>query len=123
MMIHRGDAKDAMQSKQPALMVSLVAPEDLDRLARWERHLLPLQRAGHLRLWSERLILAGENRLQQMSQQVDQATLIVFLLSPDFFASDECTTLMERALTRRHNEQITLVPLLLRPVWWHESPL
>jgi hypothetical protein len=112
-----------MQSKQSTLMVSLAAPEDAAWLVRWERHLLPLQQAGHLLLWSERLILGGENRLQQMSQQIDQANLIVFLLSADFFASDECTHLMECALTRQHNEQVTLVPLLLRPSAWQDSPL
>jgi hypothetical protein len=44
-----------------------------------------------------------------MNRQVDQADLIVFLLSPDFFAFDECMRLMERALAR---QQLVLVPLL-----------
>lgn len=115
--------KDVMQAKHPALIFSIAAPEDVTWLVQWERHLLPLQRAGHLRLWSERLILPGENRLQQLSCQLDQADLIVFLLSSDFFASEECVALMERALTRQHNEQVMLVPLLLRPSIWQDSPL
>ncbi len=112
-----------MQAKHPALIFSVAAPEDAAWLVQWERHLLLLQRAGYLRLWSERLILPGENRLQQMSRQLDQANLIVFLLSSDFFASEECVTLMERALTGLHNEQVTLVPLLLRRSMWQDSPL
>ncbi len=112
-----------MQAHHPALVLCLAAPEDTGWLIQWERHLLPLQLAGHLHLWSERLILAGEDRLQQMTRQVDQADLIVFLLSSDFFVSDECITLMEQALARHHNKQVMLVPLLLRPSTWQDSPL
>lgn len=112
-----------MRAKQPALVCCVAAPEDAVWLIRWEKHLLPLQRAGYLHMWSERLLLAGEHRAQQMNQQIDQADLIVFLLSPDFFASEECLTLMERALMRRQSEQVALAPLLLRPSTWQDSPL
>ena len=71
-----------MQAKHPALIFSVAAPEDAAWLVQWERHLLLLQRAGYLRLWSERLILPGENRLQQMSRQLDQANLIGGDLAP-----------------------------------------
>ena len=76
-----------MRAKQPALVFCVAAPEDATWLIQWEKHLLPLQRTGYLHMWSERLLLVRENRAQQMNQQIDQADLIVFLLSPDFFGA------------------------------------
>ena len=45
--------------------------------------------------------------------------MIVFLLSAEFFASDECMALVERAL----KGLARVIPLLLRPVDWKTSKL
>ena len=108
-----------MQAKHPAL----AAPEDAAWLAQWGRHRLPLHRAGSLRLWSERLILAGEERFRQISQQVDQADLIVVLLSADCFMPDDWMDIGERAIVRQLCEQVTPGPWLLRPSTRQDSAL
>ena len=47
----------------------------------------------------------------------------MLLLSADFFSSNDCIALMERALHRQQKDRVHLVLLLLRPVEWQASPL
>jgi hypothetical protein len=99
------------------------APSDEALLAQWERHLTPLVQAGHMTLWSEQHLLAGSPRTEQIHDSLERADLLMLLLSADFFASEECIALMEHALRRHQDGKARLIPLLLRPVAWQESPL
>ncbi len=111
------------QQRPPVSIVCVCAPSDLSYLSQWETHLRPLEHAGYLTVWSERHLLAGAPRTQQINEHLEQADLLVLLLSADFFASDDCIALMERALSRHLHGEVHLMPLLLRPVAWRESPL
>ena len=110
------------QRPLPISVVSVSALADRSYLEQWEAHLRPLAQAGVLTVWSESHILAGAAHQQQIDAHLDQADLIVLLLSADFFSSDDCIALMHRALQRQHSGA-HVVPLLLRPVEWHASPL
>jgi hypothetical protein len=103
----------------PITIFCAAAPPDATLLDEWETHLTPLIQAGHITLWSERHLTAGTPRLQEINYHLDQAQVIVFLLSAQFFAEDECITLMERALEGLAH----VIPLLLSPVDWKASKL
>ncbi|HET8841451.1 MAG TPA: toll/interleukin-1 receptor domain-containing protein [Ktedonobacteraceae bacterium] len=109
--------------KQPVAIFSLAALQDAFWLEQWEKHLQPLQQSGRIHLWSQRQAQAGTDYKQLIHTQFEQAGIIVLLLSPDFFDSGECTSLMERAIQIAHKGQARVVPLLLRAVDWRESPL
>lgn len=110
-------------SRQPLAVVCVAAPEDAALLARWETHLHPLLQGQHISFWSERHLTGGADRMGELRRQVDSADLIVLLLSADFFANPECSILMEQALERLHGSTVRVIPLLLRPAAWQESPL
>ena len=103
-------------------LVCVAVPEDMALLAHWETHLSPLQQTGLLTCWSKRHLMAGLVEAQTLKEQLDQADLIL-LLSADFFASSECMAAMEHALQRAHTGATRVIPLLLRPCAWQESPL
>lgn len=111
------------QPAAPAAIVSFAAPEDRLLLAQWEKHLLPLQQARRITIWSKQHILPGQVIATEMSRRLEQADMIVLLLSADFFANEECYNLMLRSLQRTQNGQGQLIPLLLRPVGWHTTPI
>ena len=111
------------QQKHPLSIVSICAPHDLSSLEQWEAHLRPLEQAGHLAVWSERHLLAGASRQEQIDEHLEQANLLVLLLSADFFTDDDCIALMEQAIHHYQNNSLRVLPLLLRPVAWQESPL
>jgi hypothetical protein len=110
-----------MQQKQqrPTAIFSIYAPSDIDGLERWEAHLHTLEQARALSVWSARHLQAGFDRGKLLQDHLDQADLIVLLLSADFFTDDECIALMEHALAGKAR----VIPLLLRSVDWQTSKL
>lgn len=116
MMQHQTDA-------QPIALVCIAAPTDSPFLGQWETHLLPLTQAGVITVWSEHDLQAGANRREELFTHLKQAACIVLLLSADFFASDECFTLMECGLQRHRENNVPLIPLLVRSVAWQDSSL
>src|SRR5947207_5530125 len=107
-------------SEPPSTSIfSICAPSDIQALEQWEAHLYPLVQAGILSVWSARHLSAGSDRLTLMRDHLDQANVIVLLLSADFFINEECTSLMEQALSGESR----VIPFLLRFVDWKTSKL
>ena len=102
----------------------VAAPADEELLVHWETALLPLIEHAHLiSCWSERHLDAGVNAEQERVRHLDQADLVLLLLSPDFFASQMCLEVMQRVLRRLNDKTVQVIPLLLRPVHWQATEL
>lgn len=54
---------------------------------------------------------AGEDRIEQLNR----ADIILLLISPDFIDSGHYETEAKRALERRQKENVTVIPIILRP--------
>ncbi len=106
-----------------AIIVSFAAPEDRSLLTQWEKHLRPLQQNGHIILWSPHQIPPGMDRDEEIATHLARADIIVLLLSADFFGNTECYQLMMRSLDHAQLGQARVIPLLLRPVGWHTTPI
>jgi hypothetical protein len=88
------------KQQRPPTIFSVCADQDTAWLGQWEAHLYPLQRAGFLSILSQRYIPAGYDREECLYDCLDNADLIIPLLSVDFFMSDECELLMRKAFAR-----------------------
>lgn len=92
-----------------------------DRLA---THLSQLKRDGFIEEWYDHQILAGSDRTQSANQAIRSAHIILLLVSPDFLASDYCyDTQMQYALERHKRGNACVIPIILRPCDWQNSPL
>ena len=88
-----------------------------------ETHLAILQRKGLINTWNDRKILAGQNWESMIETQLDRADIILFLISPDFIASDYCYGKeMLHALERHERGEATVIPIIVRPVDWTDAP-
>jgi hypothetical protein len=88
-----------------------------------ETHLALLRRQGVIREWHDRKLLPGTELDAAIDAELDRADVILLLVSPDFLASDYCYDReMIRALERHRLNQATVVPILIRPVDFMESP-
>jgi hypothetical protein len=88
------------------------------------KHLSWLRRSGLVQEWHDRDINPGEEFSARIDRELHSADVILVLVSPDFMASDYAYTKeMERALNRHKKGDARVVPIILRPVEWHESPL
>jgi len=102
-------------------VVILYAPDDLALLNRFKGHLSTLISQGIISCWDDQKVAGGKNKEQEVREHLEVASLILLLLSPNFFASPSCTAQMEQALKRQRD--IPIVPILLRPCNWTYGPL
>lgn len=86
-----------------------------------EKHLTILKREGLIASWCKREIHAGEEEETQIDKHIYTASLILPLISSDFIASDTCyDKQFEKAIKRYENAEAHVMPVLLRPVDWHD---
>ena len=88
-----------------------------------EKHLSLLHRQGFISEWHDRQILAGDEWAQVIDEHLERASIILLLVSADFLASDYCYAIeMQRALERRKRGEARVIPIILRPCDWRNSP-
>ena len=88
-----------------------------------ETHLKLLQRQGLIEFWHDRRITAGEEWKGQIDVNLEQADLILLLVSADFIASDYCYDLeMKRAMERHEAGEARVIPVIVRDVSWQAAP-
>jgi internalin A len=88
-----------------------------------DTHLKLLQRQGVISIWHDRKILAGEEWKDSINSNLDNADIILLLISADFVASDYCYEKeMKRAMERQESEQARVIPVILRACDWNSAP-
>lgn len=86
-------------------------------------HLAPLERQGVIVSWHDRKVLPGAEWADEIARELEQADLVLLLVSPDFVASDYCYQVeMERAMARHSSGEALVVPVILRPCDWQACP-
>jgi hypothetical protein len=86
-------------------------------------HLANLKRQKKITAWQDRAIEGGQEWEAQIKQQLESAQIILLLISPDFMASDYCYDVeMERAIARHDAGTARVIPVILRPCDWKDSP-
>ncbi len=92
-------------------------------LRKLEKHVIPLQLQGLISLWHDRLLLPGTNWAKTIDTHLETASVILLLVSVDFFASEYCVGIeMKRALEREAAGEARVVPILVRSVSWNDAP-
>ncbi len=112
------------QASEPTLeMFYSFAPEDEAMHRELEKRLKLLERQHLITSWHSGLITPGANHQQETEQHLRSASLILFLLSPDYVDSDKCYAEMEAAVERYNAGEVLIVPILLRPVDFDALPV
>ena len=88
-----------------------------------EVHLAALKRQGVISTWHDRRISAGTELGNAIDQNLNEADVILLLISPDFINSDYCYEReMLRAMERHDRLEARVIPIILRPCDWHSLP-
>lgn len=88
-----------------------------------EIHLAMLKRQGLIRAWHDRRIPAGGDVHEEISEHLEEADVMLILVSPYFLASDYCYNVeMRRALERHEAGEARVIPIILEPCDWHNAP-
>jgi len=103
----------------PVKIFFCYAHEDEPLLNKLKTHLKPLQRMGLINVWHDRDISAGLKWEEEIDKHLNEANIILLLVSPDFMESDYCYGKeMQRALERAQRGEARVIPIILRPVYW-----
>jgi hypothetical protein len=87
------------------------------------KHLAVLQRQGHIEMWHDRRITAGQPLDRAIRLELDQVDVVLFLVNSDFLDSDYCNEVeVARALARQARGEATVIPVILRPCDWRDAP-
>jgi len=82
-----------------------------------ERHLSALKQSGVVSEWHDRKILAGDDFDHTISEHLEKADVILFLVSADFLASTYIREVeVKRAMERHKARAARVIPVVLRPV-------
>lgn len=105
---------DALKS-DIELFISYVK-EDLPFLKLLITQLKPLRSHHIIDVWHDQEMSAGADREHEVSRHLEKASIILFLLSPDFIASDYHHNVeVSRAMSRHAVDEVSVLPILLRP--------
>lgn len=97
--------------------------KDEDLRNQLEIHLTALKLQGQIDTWHDRRIVPGDNIDNKISAELEDAKIILLLISPDFIASDYCYGVESiRALKRHEANEARVIPVVLRPCNWRELP-
>jgi uncharacterized protein YegL len=108
----------------PVKIFFCYAHEDEPLLNKLKTHLRPLQRMGVIDIWHDRDISAGTKWEEEINKHLNEANMILLLVSPDFMDSDYCYGIeMQRALERDQRGEARVIPIILRPVHWQGTPI
>jgi hypothetical protein len=88
-----------------------------------EVHLALLKNQGVIEIWHDRKIGAGNNLDESINANLDEADVILLLVSPDFLASKYCWGVeVKRAMERHSDKSARVIPVILRPCDWQSAP-
>ena len=115
--------RDELEQLQVNAFISY-AHKDLEYLKELKTALAPLIRLKRLKLWDDRDIDAGEEWRKEIFRQLEEADIVICLVSADFVASDFCYQKeFKLALEAHERGEKTIVPVMLRKTDWQDLPL
>src|ERR1051326_7012779 len=89
------------------------SPKDKRYLDALEKHLALLQRQG-LIIFHHSLEIRTGNKAQAINAFIESASIILPLVSPEYFASNACQREMQLALKHYQTGGVTIIPIILR---------
>ena len=100
------------------------AREDEELRDQLDKHLRLLERQGLITSWHDREVRAGDDWAKEIDVHLENAQIILLLISVDFLASEYCYGVeMRRALERHYTGEARVIPIILRPVDWQSDLL
>ncbi len=88
-----------------------------------QKHLAALKHQGLIETWHDRRIKAGDDFESAIDQQLNEAEIILLLVSSDFIASRYYYDIeMARAMERHQANEARVIPVIVRSCDWHDTP-
>ncbi len=108
----------------PVTILLCYAHQDERMVSQLKNHLSLLEHNGLIALWDYGNISPGAEWEQEIDKHLDEAQIILLLISSSFLASKYCYSVeMQRAIGRHERKEARVIPIILRPVHWNKPPI
>jgi nucleotide-binding universal stress UspA family protein len=98
------------------------AHEDDRFRVKLHKNLSTMTRQKLIENWDDQQIKAGDKRVQEVLKHLEEAEIILCLLSPDFICTDDLYEgEARRALERQAAGEAAVIPILVRSVDWEKT--
>ncbi|MDA1052311.1 MAG: GNAT family N-acetyltransferase [Planctomycetota bacterium] len=115
--------QDAVSQKPVEIFISY-SRHDKQYADELKKHLRIYEISGRIRVWYDGNLNPGEDWEEEIYSHFCSASIILLLVSPDFFASAYCIEReMPEALKRHADKEARVVPVIIRPVEWQRTEL
>ena len=99
------------------------AHKDEELMDEVRRQLIVYERQGRILKWHDRKIPPGGEWQNEIDERLRQARVILLFMSPRFIESKYCYHVEGQEALRRHaSKEATVIPVVLRPCAWEDSP-
>jgi replicative DNA helicase len=110
-------------SKEKVSVFFTYSHKDEEHKEALQAHLSGLQRSGKIKTWNDRKINPGDSWENEIDQNLNEAEIIIALISSDFINSNYCYGIeLKRALEKNHDKSAILLPIFVRPCVWKDAP-
>src|SRR5438552_521744 len=92
------------------------AHEDAMLRSGLETHLSTLKLLELISGWHEGAIQSGKERKREIDIHLNNANIILLLVSSNFMASEQCHSIMRQAFEKHEAGTAYVIPIILRPV-------
>jgi len=97
---------------------------DVSYLERLLVNLKPLEREGNINIWYDKKISPGTDFRDSINKNLENADIIVLLISPDFLASDFIYKNEKMIALKKHEaEEARVISVVIRPVHLVDDPV
>lgn len=119
----QADAEGAVKNSRKVKIFISYEPGDDSFRKDLEKHLSGLKQEQRIEVWSAFHIEPGKDREQEVRSHLNDAQLILLLISATYQASEECKNEMAQALERMGKDNVRVIPIVLRPFDWQQLPI
>jgi len=113
----------ASKTSEPISVFFSYSHEDESLRNELAKHLSLLKREGVISAWHDRMITAGDEWKGGIDKNLEEAQVILLLVSASFIASDYCFDIETKRAIERHNQgEARVIPVLVRTCDWKSAP-
>jgi len=113
----------AQKVNEPVRLFYSYSHEDEALRDELAKHLSVLKRQGVISEWHDRRIGAGDEWKGAIDKNLEEAQVILLLVSSSFLASDYCWDVETKRAVERHDRgEAKVIPVILRPCDWQGAP-
>lgn len=88
-----------------------------------EAHLIQLERQNVITVWHDRMIPFGTEWEVAIESKLEEADIILLLISASFLSSDSCYEELNRSMELHEEARTRVIPIIISPCCWQDSPI